>query len=56
MVEQTKQVKFMQTILRNRETNMDDFIFYSNRLMRILIEYALALLPFDVSFGNMDAF
>lgn len=47
MVEQTKQVKFMQTILRNRETNMDDFIFYSNRLMRILIEYALALLPFD---------
>jgi len=33
---------------RNKETGRDEFIFYSKRLMRILIEYALSLLPFEV--------
>jgi uridine kinase len=36
--------------LRNKETDRDEFIFYSKRLMRILIEYALSLLPFEVIF------
>ena len=44
----TNQIKFMHTVIRNRETPRDDFIFYSNRLMRLLIEYALSLLPFEV--------
>lgn len=37
----------MHTIIRNKDTSRDDFIFYANRLMRLLIEYALSLLPFE---------
>lgn len=33
---------------RNKETSRDEFIFYSKRLMRLLIEHALSLLPFQV--------
>ena len=47
MVEETKQIKFIQTVIRNRETSRDEFIFYSNRLMRVLIEHALSLLSFN---------
>ncbi len=47
-LEETPQIKLLHTIIRNKETNRDEFIFYSNRLMRLLIEYALSLLPFDV--------
>lgn len=46
-LDQTNQIKFMHTVIRNRETKRDDFIFYTNRLMRLLIEYALSLLPFE---------
>lgn len=46
-LEQTKQIRFLHTILRNRDTPRDEFIFYSNRLIRILIEHALSLLPFE---------
>ncbi len=46
-IEETQQIKFIHTIIRNRDTPRDEFIFYSNRLMRILIEYALSLLPFE---------
>ena len=48
-LEETPQIKLLHTIIRNKETSRDDFIFYSNRLMRLLIEYALSLLPFDVN-------
>lgn len=46
-LDQTNQIKFMHTIIRNKDTKRDDFIFYANRLMRLLIEYALSLLPFE---------
>ena len=46
-LDETNQIKFMHTVIRNRETSRDEFIFYSNRLMRLLIEYALSLLPFE---------
>lgn len=41
------QVRGLHTFIRNRNTARDEFIFYANRLMRLLIEYALSLLPFD---------
>uniref|UniRef100_A0A8C5FLX9 Uridine-cytidine kinase n=1 Tax=Gadus morhua TaxID=8049 RepID=A0A8C5FLX9_GADMO len=41
----TPQVRGMHTIIRNKETNRDEFIFYSKRLMRLLIEHALSFLP-----------
>jgi len=33
----------------DREISRDEFIFYSKRLMRLLIEFALSMLPFKVS-------
>lgn len=46
IVESTPQVRGLHAIIRNEEASRDDFIFYSKRLMRILIEHALSLLPF----------
>ncbi|XP_034017833.1 uridine-cytidine kinase-like 1 [Thalassophryne amazonica] len=45
VMESTPQVHGMHTIIRNRKTNRDEFIFYSKRLMRLLIEHALSFLP-----------
>ncbi|XP_077369585.1 uridine-cytidine kinase-like 1 isoform X3 [Festucalex cinctus] len=45
VLESTPQVKGMHTIIRNKETSRDEFIFYSKRLMRLLIERALSFLP-----------
>ncbi|KAL1129405.1 hypothetical protein AAG570_013932 [Ranatra chinensis] len=42
----TPQVKGLHTFIRNRETPRDEFIFYSKRLIRLVIEFALSLLPF----------
>lgn len=41
----TPQIKGLHTFIRNTKTSRDEFIFYSKRLMRLLIEYALSLLP-----------
>ncbi|KAM9786062.1 uridine-cytidine kinase-like 1 isoform 1-T1 [Neosynchiropus ocellatus] len=48
VLESTPQVKGMHTIIRNKETSRDEFIFYSKRLMRLLIERALSFLPSQV--------
>ncbi|XP_061846440.1 uridine-cytidine kinase-like 1 isoform X1 [Colius striatus] len=45
VLENTPQVRGMHTIIRNKETTRDEFIFYSKRLMRLLIEHALSFLP-----------
>ncbi|XP_061756793.1 uridine-cytidine kinase-like 1 isoform X1 [Nerophis ophidion] len=45
VLKSTPQVRGMHTIIRNKETNRDEFIFYSKRLMRLLIEHALSFLP-----------
>ncbi|XP_034978297.1 uridine-cytidine kinase-like 1 isoform X1 [Zootoca vivipara] len=47
VLKNTPQVKGMHTIIRDKETSRDEFIFYSKRLMRLLIEHALSLLPFQ---------
>lgn len=46
---QTRQVKGIHTIIRNKDTSRDEFIFYSKRLIRLLIEFALSHLQFNVS-------
>jgi len=43
----TKQLKVLHTIIRDCHTSRDDFIFYSQRLFRLLIEDALNFLPFQ---------
>ncbi|CAN9507979.1 unnamed protein product [Ophioblennius macclurei] len=45
VMKRTPQVHGMHTIIRNQETSRDEFIFYSKRLMRLLIEHALSFLP-----------
>lgn len=47
VVENTVQVKGLHTFIRNKATPRDEFIFYSKRLTRILVEHALSLLPFE---------
>lgn len=42
----TSQVLGNHTIIRNCKTNRDEFIFYSKRLMRLLMEFSLSLLNF----------
>ena len=44
----TPQLIALHTIIRDRSTSRDDFVFYSNRIIRLLIEEALSLLPFDI--------
>ena len=43
----TPQLIALHTIIRDKETSRDDFVFYSNRIIRLLLEEALATLPFD---------
>ena len=43
----TPQIKGLHTYIRNRETARDEFIFYSERLICLVIEYSLSLLPFE---------
>lgn len=47
VIENTPSVKGLHTIIRNSRTNRDEFIFYSKRLMRLLVEHALSLLPYE---------
>ena len=42
----TQQMKAMQTIIRDQDTTRQDFVFFSDRLMRLLIEEALSFTPF----------
>lgn len=42
----TPQIRGLHTFIRNKDTPRDEFIFYSKRLIRLVIEHALAMLPF----------
>ena len=35
---QTAQLRAMMTIIRDRDTGRDDFVFYSDRIIRLLVE------------------
>jgi len=43
----TMQTRGMHTVIRNKDTTREDFVFYTDRLCRLTIEAALALLPFS---------
>lgn len=43
----TNQLIGLHTIIRDRNTSRADFVFYSERLIRLLIEAGLDLLPFE---------
>uniref|UniRef100_A0A671LDS6 Uridine-cytidine kinase n=1 Tax=Sinocyclocheilus anshuiensis TaxID=1608454 RepID=A0A671LDS6_9TELE len=50
VLESTPQVRGLHTIIRNKDTSRDEFIFYSRRLMRLLIEHTLSFLPSKACF------
>eukprot|EP01126_Amoeba_proteus_P065690 TRINITY_DN938_c0_g1_i8.p1 TRINITY_DN938_c0_g1~~TRINITY_DN938_c0_g1_i8.p1 ORF type:complete len:420 (+),score=79.27 TRINITY_DN938_c0_g1_i8:70-1329(+) len=45
LLPQTPQISFMATIIRDARTGRDDFIFYSDRLARLLVDFSLNFLP-----------
>ena len=47
MLKTNHQIKCLQTLIRDRTTLREDFIFYSDRLIRLLIEEGLNFLPFS---------
>ncbi|CAG4963084.1 unnamed protein product [Colias eurytheme] len=46
VLKDTPQVQGLHTFIRNKDTPRDEFIFYSKRLMRLVIEFAISLLPY----------
>lgn len=40
------QIRGMHTIIRDRNTEKPDFVFYADRLLRLVVEHALGHLPF----------
>ena len=53
------QIRGMHTIIRNARCNRSDFVFYSDRLIRLVVEHALGHLPFkneSVRTPNGDAY
>lgn len=47
LLPQTPQLHYLFTIIRNRETDRSDFVFYSERIMRLVVEAALCLIPVE---------
>ena len=42
---QTNQLKLLHTHIRNKDSTREDFVFYADRLIRLIVEEALSLLP-----------
>ena len=47
LLPQTDQLRAMHTIVRSRECSREDFVFYTERIIRLLVEAGLDLLPFE---------
>jgi uridine kinase len=45
----TPQLKYIQTMIRDQDTCRDDFVFFAERLSRLVVEAALSLLPFQTN-------
>lgn len=47
LLPQTQQLRALHTMIRDRNAHRDDFILYSSRIFRLLLETGLNLLPFE---------
>ncbi|MCC3768668.1 uracil phosphoribosyltransferase [Streptomyces sp. UNOC14_S4] len=47
LLPQTNQLRALHTVIRDRNASREDFVFYSERIIRMLIEAGLDLLPFE---------
>ena len=45
VIRPTSQITFMHTHIRNKDTTMTDYVFYADRLIRIIVEEGLSFLP-----------
>ncbi|MEV6120241.1 uracil phosphoribosyltransferase [Streptomyces sp. NPDC052077] len=46
LLPQTDQLRAIHTIIRDRDCTREDFVFYARRVIRLLLEHGLDLLPF----------
>lgn len=46
VIQSTFQVRGMHTLIRDQETQKHDFVFYADRLIRLVVEHGLGHLPF----------
>eukprot|EP00850_Spirogloea_muscicola_P024153 SM000456S16100 [mRNA] locus=s456:3467:8651:- [translate_table: standard] len=46
VIHSTFQIRGMHTLIRDRETKKHDFVFYADRLNRLVVEHGLGHLPF----------
>jgi uracil phosphoribosyltransferase len=47
LLPQTQQLRALHTVIRDRTARREDLVFYSRRIIRLLLETGLDLLPFD---------
>lgn len=47
LLPQSRQLRAMHTVIRQRGARREDFVFYAGRIIRMLIEAGLDLLPFE---------
>ena len=47
IVPMTPQIRGLHSFIRNKNTPRDEFTFYAKRLIRIVIEHALSLMPYQ---------
>ena len=45
LLRQTPQIAMMHTVIRNKDSPREEFVFYADRLMRLLVEEGLCKLP-----------
>ena len=43
----TDPIRALQTVIRDRETSRSDFVFYADRLIRLVVEEGLNQLPYE---------
>ncbi|CAI5972234.1 unnamed protein product, partial [Closterium sp. NIES-64] len=46
VIESPSSIRGMHTLIRNRDTRKHDFVFYADRLIRLVVEHGLGHLPF----------
>lgn len=47
VIPMTPQIRGLHTFIRNKKTPRDEFTFYAQRLIRLVIEHALSLMPYE---------
>ena len=54
VIPMTDQIRRLQTIIRDQESSRSDFVFSADRLIRLVVEEGLNLLPYKVIDYNQD--